>query len=88
MTITEAETLSGAGIAVTGAPVTASGTVATMTALATTEASTLFGQGYTLAVLDTAANIQKLTTTQIAALSARHVTEINASNTSVLLCPD
>ena len=85
MTITEAETLSGDGIAVTGAPVTASGTVATMTALATTEASTLFGQGSTLAVLDTAANIQKLTTTQIAALSARHVTQINASNTSVSL---
>jgi hypothetical protein len=87
MTIVEAETLSGDGIAVTGAPVTASGTVATMTALATPEASTLVGQGYKLAVLDTAANIQKLTTTQIAALSARHVTQINASDFSVLLSP-
>jgi len=87
MTLTEAETLSGDGIAVTGAPVTASGAVAAMTALATTEASTLFGQGYILAVLDTAANIQKLTTTQIAALSARHVTQINASDTSVSLSP-
>ena len=58
MTIAEAETLSGDGIAVTGAPVTASGTVAAMTALATTEASTLVGQGYILAVLDTAANIR------------------------------
>ena len=87
MTITEAETLSGDGIAVTGAPVIASGTVAAMTALATTEASTLVGQGYILAVLDTAANIQKLTTTQIAALSARHVTQIKASDTTVLLTP-
>ena len=33
------------------------------------------------------ANIQKLTTTQIAALSARHVTQINASDTSVSLSP-
>ena len=87
MTITEAETLSGDGIAVTGAPVTASGTVAAMTALATTEASTLVGQGYMLAVLDTAANIQKLTTTEIAALSARKVTQIDASDTKVLLSP-
>ena len=87
MTIAEAETLSGDGIAVTGAPVTASGTVATMTALATTEASTLVGQGYILAVLDTAANIRAMTTTQIAALSARHVTQINASDTTVLLSP-
>jgi hypothetical protein len=87
MTVAEAETLSGDGIAVTGAPLTASGTVATMTALATTEASTLVGQGTILAVLDTAANIQKLTTTQIAALSARQVTQINASDSSVLLSP-
>ena len=87
MTITEAETLSGDGIAVTGAPVTASGTVAAMAALATTEASTLVGQGYILAVLDTAANIRAMTTTQIAALSARNVTQINASDTTVLLSP-
>jgi hypothetical protein len=87
MTIAEAETLSGDGIAVTGAPVTASGSVATMTALATTEASTLAGQGAILAVLDTAANIQKLTATQIAALAARHVTQINASDTPVSLSP-
>jgi hypothetical protein len=72
---------------VTGAPLAASGTVATMTALAATEASTLISQGYTVAVVDTAANIQKLTTTQIAALSARHVTQISASDTSVLLSP-
>ena len=60
MTIMEAETLSGDRIAVTGAPVTASGTVATMTALATTKAATLFGQGYILAVLDTAVNIRTI----------------------------
>ena len=87
MTITEAETLSGDGIAVTGAPVTASGTVAAMAALATTEASTLVGQGYILAVLDTAADIRAMTVAQINALSARHVTQINASDTTVLLSP-
>ena len=87
MTLAEAETLSGDGIAVTGATVTASGTVAAMTALSTTEASTLVGQGYSLAVLDTAADIREMTTTQITALSARHVTQINASDTTVLLSP-
>ncbi len=87
MTIAEAETLSGDGIAVTGAPVTASGTVAVMTALSTTEASTLVGQGYSLAVLDTAADIRAMTTTQIAALPARHITQINSGDTTVLLSP-
>jgi hypothetical protein len=85
MTITEAIDLSSDGIAVTGAPVVASGTVAAMTALSTTEASSLVGQGYTLVVLDAAANIQKISATQIAALSARDVLLIEASDTNVTL---
>ena len=85
MTITEAIDLSSDGIAVTGAPVIASGTVAAMTALSTTEASSLVGQGYTLAVLDAAANIRKISATQIVALSARDVLLLEASDTNVAL---
>jgi hypothetical protein len=85
MTIGEATYLSGDGIAVTGAPVVVSGTVAAMAALPTTEATTLVGQGYTLAVLDTAADTRAMSVTQINALAARDVTQINASDAAVLL---
>ena len=80
MTITEATYLSSDGIAVTGAPVVVSGAVATMAALATTEAATLVSEGYTLAVLDTAADIRAMTVTQISALAARDVLQVNASD--------
>jgi hypothetical protein len=85
MTIAEATYLSGDGIAVTGAPVVVSGTVAAMAAITTTEAATLSGQGYALAVLDTAADIRAMTVTQINALAARQVLQINASDTTVSL---
>ena len=85
LTIAEATILSGDGIAVTGVPVIVSGAAAAIAALAPTEASTLFGVGYILAVDDKAAHIQGLTTTRIAALEALHVTQINASNGSVAL---
>ena len=65
--------LSGENIAVDGAPVIATGTVATMAILAQIETSLLESQGYTLAVLDTAANIRALTQAQINNLSTRGV---------------
>ena len=52
--------LSGENIAVDGAPVIATGTVATMAILAQIVTSLLVSQGYTLAVVDTAANIEGL----------------------------
>ena len=86
-TITYAQVLylSGEDISVIGAPVIATGTVAKMAALDKAEASTLVGQGYTLAVLDTAADIRAMTVAQITALSVRDVTQVDASNTSVSL---
>jgi hypothetical protein len=80
--------LSGEDIAVIGAPVIATGTVAKVAAVAaheTAKASALVGQGYTLAVLDTAADIRAMTAAQITALSVIHVTQVDASDTSVLL---
>jgi hypothetical protein len=85
LTIAEATILSGDGIALTGAPVIVSGAATAMAVLAPSEASTLFGVGYILAVDDTAAHIQGLTITEIAALEALHVTQISASNASVAL---
>ncbi len=77
--------LSRGGIAVTGAPVSASGTVAMVNALSRSKASTLVSQGYALAVLDTAADIRAMTVAQIHALSARNVPQINASDRTVSL---
>jgi hypothetical protein len=77
--------LSGENIAVDGAPVIATGTVATMAILAQIETSLLESQGYTLAVLDTAANIRALTQAQINNLSTRGVHLIESSDTSVAL---
>jgi hypothetical protein len=85
MTISEATYLSGDGIAVTGAPVVVSGTVAAMAALPTIEAATLVGEGYTLAVVDTAADIRAMSVTQISALAARDVLQINASDATAVL---
>ncbi len=85
MPVADATDVSRDGIAVTCAPVIASGTVAMVNALAKSKASTLVGQGYTLAVLDTAAEIRAMTVAQINALSARQVTQINASDTTVSL---
>jgi len=85
ITSTQAIYLSGENIAVDGAPVIATGTVATMAILAQIVTSLLESQGYTLAVLDTAANIQGLTKAQIANLSARNVLLLQASDTSVAL---
>ena len=79
--------LSGENIAVAsdGAQVIATGTVATMAILAQIETSLLESQGYTLAVLDTAANIRALTNAQINNLSLRGVLLIELSDTSVAL---
>jgi hypothetical protein len=85
LTIAEATLLSGDGIAVTGAPVVVSGTAAAMEALSTAEASTLVGEGYTLAILDTAANIRAMTVAEIKAVSALGVTQIAASDMTMLL---
>ena len=82
MTLAEAQLLSGDGIAVTGGA-TATATVAAMLALTTTQASTLTSAGYALTVLDTAANIQKLSTANVATLQSDHVTKITASSGSV-----
>ena len=68
-----------------GAPVIATGTVATMAILAQIETSLLESQGYTLAVVDTAANIEALTQAQINNLSVRGVLLIESSDTSVAL---
>jgi hypothetical protein len=43
---------------------------------------------YTITISDTAANIDKLTSSVVSTLSARHVTLINASDTSVALTAD
>jgi hypothetical protein len=83
MTVAEAIDLCSDGIAVTGAPLIVSGTVATMTTLATTEAWTLLNQFYTLTVLDTAANIEAISGTQVAALSAFDVLLLEAIDTNV-----
>jgi hypothetical protein len=85
ITSTEAIYLSSENIAVNGAAVIATGTVATMAILAQIETSLLESQGYTLAVLDTAANIEGLTQAQIANLSLRGVLLLEASDTSVAL---
>jgi hypothetical protein len=79
--------LSGENIAVAadGAPVIATGTVATMAILAQIETSLLESQGYTLAVLDSAANIEALTQTQINNLAERGVLLIESDDTSVAL---
>jgi len=78
--------LSGENIAVAdGAHVIATGTVATMAILAQIETSLLESQGYRLEALDTAANIEGLTTAQINNLSARGVLLIESNDTSVAL---
>ena len=81
----EAIYLSGENISVSGAPVIATGTVATMAIMAQIVTSLLESQGYTLAVLDTAANIQGLSQAQINNLSLRGVLLLEASDTSVAL---
>ena len=73
ITTTEAIYLSSENITVNGAAVIATGTVATMAILAQIETSLLESQGYTLAVLDTAANIEGLSLAQINNLSLRGV---------------
>jgi hypothetical protein len=70
---------------VNGAPVIATGTIATMAILAQIETSLLVSQGYTLAVVDTAANIEGLTIAQINNLSLRDVLLLQSSDTSVAL---
>ena len=85
ITSTEAIYLSSENITVNGAAVIATGTVATMAILAQIETSLLENQGYTLAVLDTAANIEGLTLAQINNLSLRGVLLLEASDTSVAL---
>ena len=85
ITSTQAIYLSGENIAVHGAPVIATGTVATMAILAQIETSLLESQGYTLAVLDTSANIRALTQAQINNLSVRGVHLIELDDTSVAL---
>src|SRR5271165_3906503 len=85
ITSTQAQFLSGENISVTGAPVIATGTVSTMAILAKIVTSLLVSQGYTLAVLDTAANIEGLTIAQINNLSARVVLLLQASDTNVAL---
>ena len=85
ITCTEAIYLSSENITVNGAAVIATGTVATMAILAQIETSLLENQGYTLAVLDTAANIDGLTLAQINNLSLRGVLLLEASDTSVAL---
>ncbi|MGO9954840.1 MAG: beta strand repeat-containing protein, partial [Solirubrobacteraceae bacterium] len=85
ITTTQAIYLSGENIAVDGAPVVATGTVATMKILAQIVTSLLVSQGYTLAVVDTAANIEALGTPQINSLALRDVLLLAASDTSVAL---
>ena len=85
ITSTQALFLAGEGISVVGAPVIATGTVATMAILAKIQTSNLVAQGYTLAVLDTAANIEGLTLAQINNLSVRDVLLLEASDTNVAL---
>ena len=88
MTITEAETLSGDGIAVTGAPVTASGTVADDDGPRDERSvDPVRPRRHSGGPRHRGEYPEVMTTTQIAALSARHVTQINASDTSVLLSP-
>jgi hypothetical protein len=81
----EAIYLSGENIAVDGAKVIATGTVATMAILAQIETSLLESQGYTLAALDSSANIRALTQAQVNNLSARGVLLIESDDTSVAL---
>jgi hypothetical protein len=54
-------------------------------ALETSGDSLALQSGYSASISDTAANIETLTTAQIAGLSALDVTEINATDTSVML---
>jgi hypothetical protein len=82
VTVAEAQLLTGEGIAVTGGAA-ATDPIAAMLALTTGVASSLVTAGYSLAVVDTAANIRKLTSHNIASLQASHVTLIEASDTSV-----
>jgi hypothetical protein len=81
----EAIYLSGENIAVDGAPVIATGTIATMAILAQIETSLLESQGYTLEVVDKAANIRTLTQAQINNLAVRGVLKLESNDTSVAL---
>ena len=85
MTVAEAQLLLANGIAVTGGPLTATGSATAMLALTPAQGASLAGADYTLEVLDTAANIQVLTTAQVSSFSADHVTQIVATDTSVAL---
>jgi hypothetical protein len=82
MTVAEAQLLTSNGIAVTGGA-TATASVAALLALTTNAASSLVGAGYAFTALDTAANIQKLTSANVASLQARHVMLLEANDTSV-----
>jgi hypothetical protein len=88
ITVAKARLLSGDGIAITGAGLggsTATDSVSSMLLLPTSQAASLISAGYTLAVLDSAANIQTSTSANVTSLQARGVKLIEASDTNVAL---
>ena len=85
LSLAEAAILSGDGLTVTGGVVTVAATLTSLLALSPAQAAALVASGDVLSALDTAANIETLTATQIASLGTLHVTKIAASDTSVSL---
>ncbi|MGD1017038.1 MAG: Ig-like domain-containing protein, partial [Roseiarcus sp.] len=86
LSVAAAQILSGDGLKVTGAAAIVDAYNAAGTLLSTvTSAATLTAEGYELGALDTAADIEASTATQIAGLLALHVKRIAASDTSVAL---
>jgi beta-glucanase (GH16 family) len=81
----EAAILSGSRLKIAGARVTVTGSVNAISALSTSQTAAYVGQGYSLAIVDTAANIHALNKTQLQALAQRNVTSVAASNGGVTL---
>ena len=78
--LAEANLLNSYDLTVTGGPVTVVGSVAAMLALSAQQVSTYLGAGYLLGVEDTAHDIDELTSKQITALAANHVTLLTATD--------
>ena len=76
---------SSSSLKVTGGPVTVAGTIAAVLALTVAQASAYVSESYAVAAQDTAANIDAVTSTQIANLAARHAQSVASLNGSLAI---
>ena len=72
-------------ITITGAKVTISDTIASISALTASLAATYASDGYAITVADTAAHIEALTTKQMKTLTSLHVGQIFATDSTIAL---